>query len=422
MGRVFRKILVVILSASLLTGCGVTDVAEKTMVARGSGASGSAAGNDMTSSRMVGSGNANDYTSYTVPRHEDRRVFWGQQEKDPDGYKYSMDMDISELQWVTNEWLYYVTYEAGKRWLYRVPIERSEKEGRPQKDKKEKLCKAQDLSVSYATEDYLVLIRCDDTKYDYELCRFDLDTRRQTVLLGHKETGGLPGLLSDDRDGPVWINGNLIAEGAKKLFLVNPDTGENKEIYSWHIGDEDEGIYDYKQIGSSLYFFLDDSLYQYDGITGKVTLLVRKAVFREAAEKAAGKKLQDIWVETLFAEKDSLYFIIETEWEERKAGKRTEFDKQELFRAPLQDPQSLRREDELMDYLDKKGEYYLLDEEDEDVGLPLYSHGSSIEDMSGGMIYVEYETKKDSRYVRYDPETKKIEECSWDEWRYERRD
>lgn len=422
MGRVFRKILVVILSAALLTGCGVTDVAEKTMVARGSGASGSAAGNDMTSSRMVGSGNANDYTSYTVPRHEDRRVFWGQQEEDPDGYKYSMDMDISELQWVTNEWLYYVTYEAGKRWLYRVPIECSEKEGRPQKDKKEKLCKAEDLSVSYATEDYLVLIRCDDTKYDYELCRFDLDTRRQTVLLGHKETGGSPGLLSDDRDGPVWINGNLIVEGEKKLFLVNPDTGENEKIYSWHIGDEDEGIYDYKQIGSSLYFFLDDSLYQYDGITGKVTLLVRKAVFREAAEKAAGKKLQDIWVETLFAEKDSLYFIIETEWEERKAGKRTEFDKQELFRAPLQDPQSLRREDELMDYLDKKGEYYLLDEEDEDVGLPLYSHGSSIEDMSGGMIYVEYETKKDSRYVRYDPETKKIEECSWDEWRYERRD
>lgn len=422
MGRVFRKILVVILSAALLTGCGVTDVAEKTMVARKSAASGSAAGNAVTSSRMVGSRDANDYTSYTVPRHEDRRVFWGQQEEDPDGYKYSMDMDISELQWVTNEWLYYVIYEAGKTWLYRVPIERSEKEGRPQKDKKEKLCKAQDLSVAYATEDYLVLIRCDDTKYDYELCRFDLDTRRQSVLLGHKETEGLPGLLSDDRDGPVWINGNLIVEGVKKLFLVNPDTGENKEIYSWHIGDEDEGIYDYEQIGSSLYFLLGDSLYQYDGITGKVTLFVRKAVFREAAEKAAGKKFQDISIETLFAAKDSLYFIIETEWEERKAGKRTEFDKEELFCAPIRDPQSLCREDELMDYLDKNGEYYLLDEEDEEVGLPLYSHTSSIEDMSGGMIYVQYETKKDSRYVRYDPEMKKIEVCSWDEWRYERRD
>lgn len=381
MGRVFRKILVVILSAALLTGCGVTDVAEKTMVARKSAASGSAAGNAVTSSRMVGSRDANDYTSYTVPRHEDRRVFWGQQEEDPDGYKYSMDMDISELQWVTNEWLYYVIYEAGKTWLYRVPIERSEKEGRPQKDKKEKLCKAQDLSVAYATEDYLVLIRCDDTKYDYELCRFDLDTRRQSVLLGHKETEGLPGLLSDDRDGPVWINGNLIVEGVKKLFLVNPDTGENKEIYSWHIGDEDEGIYDYEQIGSSLYFLLGDSLYQYDGITGKVTLFVRKAVFREAAEK-----------------------------------------KEELFCAPIRDPQSLCREDELMDYLDKNGEYYLLDEEDEEVGLPLYSHTSSIEDMSGGMIYVQYETKKDSRYVRYDPEMRKIEVCSWDEWRYERRD
>ena len=72
-----------------------------------------------------------------------------------------------------------------------------------------------------------------------------------------------------------------------------------------------------------------------------------------------------------------------------------------------------------MDYLDKKGEYYLLDEEDEEVGLPMYSHASSIEDMSDGRIYVQYEGKKDSRYVRYDSETKKIEECSWEEWRWE---
>lgn len=416
MGKAWEIASVLILTATLAAGCGVTDMAEKTLVAT---ASGSAAGNAAASSRKVGSRDANDYTSYVVPRHEDHKVFWGQQKEDPDAYKYSMDMDIYELQWVTNEWLYYTTYdETGKEWLYRVPVERSVKMGRPQKNKKEKLCKAQDLDVTYATEDYLVVIRCGDTKYDYELCRFDLDTRRQTVLLGHKEAGGVPDIL-DDRDGPVWINGNLIVEGAKKLFLLNPDTGESEEIYSWHIGDEDDGIYAYKQIGSSLYFLLGDNLYQYDGITGKVTLLVRKAVFREAVEKATGKKLQDVGIETLFAEKDSLYFMIETEWEERKAGKRTEFDKQELFRAPVRDPQSLRREDELMDYLDKKGEYYLLDEEDEEVGLPMYSYDSSIEDMSDGRIYVQYEGKKDSRFVRYDPETKKIEECSWEEWRWE---
>ncbi len=307
MGKVWKIASVLVLTATLAAGCGVTDMAEKTRVAT---ASGSVAGNAAASSRKVGSRDANDYTSYAVPRHEDHRVFWGQQKEDPDGYKYSMDMDISALQWVTNEWLYYTTYEAGKEWLYRVPVERSVKMGRPQKNKKEKLCKAQDLSIEYATEEYLVVIRCGDMKYDYELCRFDLDTRQQTVLLGHKETGGMPGLLTDDRDGPAWINGNLIAEGAKKLFLLNPDTGESEEIYSWHIGDEDDGIYDdYKQIGSNLYFLLGDSLYQYDGITGKVTLLVRKAVFREAVETATGKKLQDVGIETLFAEKDSLYFI-----------------------------------------------------------------------------------------------------------------
>lgn len=372
--------------------------------------------------RQAGSKCANDDNKYAVARWGDA-LFQGKLDTEPDEYDKTIDIEIISLEWVTNEWIYYTVYVddmymEGQE-LWRMPIEKTKRGDKVKKDEKEKLFSKYGITVAYAADSYLIM-EIKDEEWQLSLCKYDLDTGELEELIGYKELGGYCEVL-DDRSvnqNPHVVNGDLVIEGEKKLFRVDPETGESAVLCSLDLIEVD----DWGQSGSILYFLMDNALYRYDGISRRVSSLIQKKTLKEVVGKLGKGKIWDISMHDLYVDRGRVYLVIETERlgqiQEDAPYRKEYYNKIELFSVPEDDPEQLQREDKLMDYLDTKGIYVEGDSDDPREGdYCVYDHTESIEDVRDGMVYACYETqnRKKDHYVKYDTRTQKIQKSSWEE-------
>lgn len=432
MKKVIRDIISLTLAASLFTGCSMGNTAGVTLEASGSAISNvvtsfsgisAALGTDSETraTRQAGSKWANDDNKYAVAKWGDA-LFQGKLDTDPDEYDKTIDMDIISLEWVTNEWIYYTVYvddmyREGQE-LWRMPIEKTKRGDKVKRDEKEKLFSKYEITVVYAADSYLIMVIY-DKKRRASMCKYDLDTGEWETLIGYKELGDDCYVLDDNSGNPYVVNGDLVIEGEKELYRMDPETGECVALYPR----DSEGVYDQRQSGGILYFLMDNSLYSYDGISRRVTPLIRKKTLKEVVEKLGKGKIWDIGMYDLYVDRGRVYLVIETERlgqiQEDAPYRKEYYNKIELFSVPEDDPKQLQREDKLMDYLDTKGIYVEGDSDDPREGdYCVYDHTESIEAVRDGMVYACYETdngKKD-HYVKYDTRTQKIQKSSWEEF------
>ena len=439
MKKMIGKIFSLTLAVSLLTSCSMGNTASEIPEASGGAISGGVTSSldvsavqgtkaEIRTTQQVGSKYANDDNKYVMERWGEA-LFQGKLDTEPDQYDKTIDMEISSLEWVTNEWIYYTVYVNNtyteEEELWRMPIEKTKRGDKVKKDKKEKLFRKYDITVTYATDSYLIIENRDEERRA-SLWKYDLDTRKLEELIGYKELGDHCNVL-DDRtvnQNPHVVNGNLIIEGEKKLYRVDPETGDSA-VLLWYYGSWDSaGVDDWAQSGSILYFLMGNTLYQYDGIDRRVSSLVQIKTLKETLDNLEQGKIWKIHVNVLYVDSGRVYLVIKT----KRMGQKREDDpykkkyykKLELFSAPEDNLGQLRREEILMDYLDKKGVYeegekdYDDDDPTED-DYCIYDHTESIENIFDGMVYARYETKNGKdHYVKYDTQTQKIKKISWD--------
>lgn len=226
MRKMMMKIASLALAVSLLTGCRISNTAKGTPEISGGAVSESVA----VFPRQAGSKDANDNNKYAVARWRDA-LFQGSLDAEPDQYDQTVYMDISSVEWVTNDWIYYTAYgDTEEEWLWRMPIEKTKKGNKPRKEKKEKIFKKYEVSVIYATDTYLIVKICDDEEFHYCLCKYDLGTKKLTELTGYRELGDFWFPATDESDNPMVVNGDLLIEGEEngeeRLFRVNLETGK----------------------------------------------------------------------------------------------------------------------------------------------------------------------------------------------------
>ena len=430
MKKVIRDIISLILAASLFTGCSMGNTAGVASEASGSAIRSVVTGSSVMSAepgtdsetgttRQAGGKYANDHNKYAMERGGGA-LFQGKLDTESDEYDKSIEIEIDSLEWVANEWIYYTVYVDNAYWegeeLWRMPIEKTKKGDKVRKDKKEKLITKDEISVVYATDSYLIMVIGD--KEGRDLCKYNLNSGKQKELIGNKELGDYGYVLDDDSGNPHVVNGDLVIEGERDLYRLDPETGESAALCPL----DSEGVWGQRQSGSILYLLMNESLYSYDGTSRRVAPFIRKKTLEEAVEKLGKGKIWDIDVSDLYVDGGRVYLVMDTERlepsREDTPYRKEYYNKTELFSLPEDDPEQLCREDKLIDYLDRKGIYEEGDSDDpRECDYCVYYHTESIEDVRDGMVYACYQTEnyKEYHYVKYDTRTQKIQKCSWEE-------
>ncbi len=396
MKKIMTAMVSLALACMLLTSCANAGTA-----GTGSAVSGGAVkGNVQVSKyRQDGHRYQNDDYTYLAPKYGGT-LLQEDNDDDSDRYTATVEMDITSVQWVANEWLYYTTEgDHEEDILWRAPIVKTKKGEHIKKNKREKLIRKYSLDIRCATETCLIL-EVMDREGATSIVRYDLDRGSCTELVNSKEIKDLC-VLTDDMNDPALVADGLLVESGKKLIRLDLDTGEVTEIFTLHEPKED-GVEAFVYQGDQVWFLENNSLYCYDGNLGKVSCLVTESDFAKAVQRSGGNKRVKSWDE-IYLDQENLYFICQIkEMRKQGTGKKAVYYRTELYHAPREDPQQISREDILLDYLDKVGY-----EEDSDDGS--FEELGWIEDIRDGKAIAVCPAESGSAVrIYYDLKTKEI--------------
>ena len=398
--RMFSLMLVV----SMLAGCSVLDMAGGARKTEKAAVSGSAAA-EIVSSEQSGENRSykkNSDNWYDVDGDSDENVLIQYR---PDGTPVKrIKMDIADVEWVTDDFVYYVTVDNKLRdVLWRIPIRKTGQGDQLQTDQKEKLLKAYSMTVVYATEAYLVLSVWDKDKYT--MSRYDCRTGEMTELLTTAEDEG-PDVLWGDQYPLMWQGKLLVSYQGEQLLTLVPETGETGSLYAH------KGLYieDYVFTGDDLYFFLENDLYRLRCSKKEMKCVCSEKEFAKAVEKLRPGKETGFEAREMYLDQGRLYFRIYMEYSERDkvSGDKVYYQKDELFHVSIDDPGTIIYEDKLMDYLDRKG--YEVNETKS--GIRGY-YTATIDGIRSGKCIASYgEDVSEQRYILYDLQTGGIEDMA----------
>lgn len=411
MKKAQMKICSLVLAVSLFTGCSAMNTAGGTQVANRGTVSGSVAAE--AGSREL-SGESRSYRKnsdnwYDVSDEEDGMLL-----------QYRLDgtlvkkirMDIAQLGWVTDDFLYYFTVDKKlKDVLWKIPIKKTEQGDQLQTDRKEKLLKATSVDVIYGTDEFLMLeiYKGNKEPKQYDVSRYDCKTGELVGLMTEEE--GISVLWG--REYPFMWGGKLLFYHEAEQFLAAlvPQTGEIFSIYSQK---ELDFEMPYAFTGDDLYFFSDDDLYRLRCSEKEMERLISGKEFLKAVRKLKPGKETGCEVRGLYLDQDRLYFRTYMEYSEKDkaSGDKVIYQKEGLFRVSIDDFGTIIYEDKLMDYLDQKGKYEINEKKS---GLRGY-FTSVLEDCGKGKYVASYgEEASKRRYVLYDLQTGEIEDMTKDQ-------
>ena len=398
MKRIMIEILLFILAGILLTGCG------SVRSSRDGGTAGENAA--VRSSLIPGDGKSevqsghrwgNDANYYTASKYGTELFQYDLKWN----VVNTIEMEISQVLWVTDQWIYYETLEGEEyeSCLWRVPIESTRKGDRVKKKEKERLFRRYDMEIVHATDTCLILY-IEHENEEGGIYRYELDCGRWTELLRRREPENINIVYDNNTDDPVVMNGELLMEENGKLICLDLDTGKESKVYACHERDTMvEGV----RSGKDFYFLDDNDLCQYDSSDKRVSCLITEKSFREAVRRTGENKFVESCDE-IYLEGGKLY-IEDTTGEKRKNGKGQEviYYRTELYSAPVKNPGQISREDILLDYLDQAGTYEWAQEE------KCFEHTSGIDDVIDGNVVADYPVESGCyETITYDLETKKV--------------
>lgn len=411
MKKVLMKICSLVLAVSLFTGCSAMNTAGGTQVASKGTVSGSVAA-EAGSGELSGESRSyrkNSDNWYDVSDEEDGMLI--QYRLDGTRVK-KISMDISQLGWVTDDFLYYITVDKKlKDVLWKVPIKKTEQGDQLQTDKKEKLVKATSVNVIYGTDEFLMLEIYNGNKEpeQYEVSRYDCRTGEIGGFMTEEE--GMSVLWG--REYPLMWGGKLLFYHEAEQFLAAlvPQTGEILSIYSLKEFDYEMP---YVFTGDDLYFFSGDDLYRLRCSEKEMKCVISGKEFLKSVRKLKPGKETGCEVRGMYLDQDRLYFRTYMEYSEKDkaSGDKVIYQKEGLFRVSIDDFGTIIYEDKLMDYLDRKGKY-------KTNGKKPFLKGYStsvLEDCGMGKYVASYGEKATKRrYVLYDLQTGEIEDMTKDQ-------
>lgn len=440
MSKWVAAIFFMLLAASIFTGCGAKGPAE---VTDGGGviSGGVVSGSDIAE-RDVGIG----HIGQSYFENDDNWYDWqnGENEEYAALIQYHLDkktkvreikMEIDQVEWVTNDWLYYRTYEdgsLGNSILWRMPIQKTENGDRLLTGEKEKLLEGLDLWIDYATDSYLILGHyTDDSGQETEIYKYDLRTKKKKVLMKGKGDPGALELKGHYMDGQkvsagqnysFMIDGELIMESWDALYRLNPETEKVTAIFS---KPKKSGCITYAFYQGEFYFECDNALYYYNRDTRKPECCISKKKMMETVGKLKSAEIKDLRLYEMVLYKDKMYLPFEVQWKKKDpdTGKETIYERDELYYVKMGQSDTLHCEDKLIDYLDKDGIFGKCQQER---GGIYFDYAYEYEGFKNGeavfayMEYMEDEQYFDwsGYYVGYDIVTKKGEDLE-ENWELE---
>lgn len=420
-------LLMIATAAALTTGCLADNTASGTPEASGRAVEGSEAMEEKeedTRKELRWDGNSDN--RYEVDDWKGTLIQYSLDGTRIKSIKMGSGKADEELEWVTDQWIYYTTVnKIYDDVLWRIPVRKTEKGDRILLEKKEKIFTTPaDLSICYADDAYLILDLDDDGEEDTGLYRYDLTDKKVEKILGDRylsvlETEFYP-LLSEE--GELFIE-SMDKEDMTRLSRLDPDTGKLHHISAY--GSKGYcGSDDWIQMGDFLWILIDTTLYQYNSQNDEMECVVPYKGFQAEVKKLkSGRKikgeLDDIFLDDIFLENGRMYFPVWIQW----MDKDSQYTKEELFSAPIHDLSRLRHENEIMESLEEEGKemYVKYQYSPDKAGTSLWYcyHTGCICDFRDGKIYYEYEKEKkkeaESRYIIYDLHTGEKKDVKWKE-------
>lgn len=414
MKKIISTILIISMMTVLAVGCQMENVASGTPESDGRAVSGSAAmsDSDMIDGKYEGDGlkwYANSDNQYYF--HEDGSLIQcrldGSRVK-----KIKLDAEDSpEVGWVTDQWIYYrVIDKKQEDVLWRIPIEKTGKGDHLLTQKSEKICAAPgQLSVDYVSDTCLILEIEDCDEECTALYRYDLAGKKLRQLLDESSFWD----LMWSKDYPLLMEGDLFVESTDDdyettyLSRLDPETGKLHQIgaYAAELSGADEWL----QKGDLLWILADNTLYRYSGRNDKFECVIPEECFQSGMEKLRRGAMIYGEVGTIYLDNGRFYFPVRIRWQdkdqtEKSSGKASEYEKTELFSAPVDDLSSLCYESGIMDSLVSGDEESVYGEYKEGE----YFHTGEFCNITDRKIYYHYEKNKnkkgewEQRYVVYD--------------------
>ena len=349
-------------------------------------------------------------------------------------------MDIEQVEWVSNDWLYYSAGNENKRdkyndILWRIPIRKTKNGDRLLIKKKEKVMKADNIWVSYATDSYVIMETIgEEDDAEAEIYKYDLRTKKKTKLMpneGALDFLDLRGRYIDDQK-ITWqqnycfmIDGELIVQSPDKLYRLNPETGRATAIFS---KTETEDI-EYVFYQGEFYFENDSALYHYNKDSKKAECIISKKKMMKAVGELKLAEIKELTLRDIVPYKGKVYLPFKVQWKEKdsETGKETICERDELFYIKMGQPDKLFCENKLNDYLDEDGEY---EEYKTEKGVSYLAYSYKYKEFEGKMAVFEYMVyseeeenfEKTGSYVGYDITTKKGRELDEEEYEAEDED
>lgn len=407
------KILAGTLVVALFTGCGLSNTAGDTVsdgAVSGSAVSGGAvapekrkvkdqAEKDETTATEVKNCLANDDNRYDVVWKDGGAHFLRQTRLDGSHKKKIEIKNIDSVCWVTNEWVYYTVSkeEDEKDALYRIPIKKTEQGDSLLLKRKEAVVTENYVdSDLYVTDTYIIYHTYADN-YRSRIYKLDLRTKEKKALLlaeDAEEVFNICYMWGEDEDGekgfPVMKSGKLFLCGEYKVWLLDPETEEVKQLASgdrfWH--EVQQG---------KIWFVGDESIYLYDEKKEEAACVLSQEQLREllVQEGIFGNKQSTREVEIY----ETWYYQGRFYLEIYSYDKKPYWDV--LLSFSLQNPEDIRNERTASDFIRK------LDEKG-------YGYDEICEVKDGKMLLGFWAEKEDEEdpYAVYDLDTKKIRRIS----------
>lgn len=346
-------------------------------------------------------------------------------------------MEIDQVEWVSNHWLYYRAWsdeksDNGNDVLWRIPIRKTKNGDRLLIKKKEKVMEADVIWVSYATDSYLILEIGEEAGGETEICKYDLKTKKKKRLMSNKGNLGFLDLvghyindqkISWQQNYCFMIDGELIEEAKDKLYRLNPETGEAAVIFS----KPNEERIEYVFYQGEFYFENDSALYHYNRASKKAECLITKQKMMKAVGKLKSAEIKKLTLKDIVPYKGKIYLPFGVKWKraDPDTGREAVYERDELFYMKIGQPDKILLEDKLIDYLDEDGEFGKYKTEK---GVPYFSYTYEYLEFEGKKAVFEYmeylEEEEDFEsgdfYVGYDIATKKGSEM--EDYEYEEED
>lgn len=312
----------------------------------------------------------------------------------------SIIMDIDEVSWVTDHWLYYIRGVDGV--LCRIPIEKSAGGDILRQEKEERLpgITKDSAVVVYAGDTWLLML-VSDNYGESALFKYDIEKRMPKELIGPEENVWV--YFTED-EYPAILEDGLVVMSEKKVFHLNPVTEENKLIYSsnrmnreWHYS------------GDVLYFRVESDLYLYDGISEKAKCILAESDIIEKCERQRNRRLQYAWIRSMYIYQGRWYFYVHVREENENKGKEDE----ELYSISIDKHKKIKYEEKMMNYFEQKSEYRK--EYNGYAGIDgYYVNKCRFVGFSDGKVLASYPEGGNTHYIVYDLATKRLQDVTKD--------